>query len=350
MKQLLLLLLVSFFVHPVFSQSDKAIAHQLGFEYFAIKDTFRASTEDSIRFIVSKDREDKPFLLFIQGSGNASLIERTSPGGYFQLLENLMSDSMKNSYRVILLSKPGIPLVTDSAQTNAVFYSKTRGTFLRFVQNDYLDYYVSASRQVIDFVKKELPFDTKLFVVGHSQGYPVAAKLAARFPGHIDKVVCMSSNPFGQHYCQEVQKIRQQELLNRISSNEAQAKINSVYQQFNDVRTGFTQFGPGASDENFCLYRNDVSFNCEMAIDNLLAMQCPLLVVYGSSDIASVNNDLLPFFFARSGRNNLTLKCFPGYDHNYFHTEPATDGKSVRKECCWPLVFDNVDVWLKTGQ
>jgi pimeloyl-ACP methyl ester carboxylesterase len=349
MKQIILGFLFLLAISKGYSQSNVDIAHKIGFEYFAIKDTFRISTEDSIRFIVSNYNDNKPFLLFVQGSGNLSLIEKIN-NKYKLYLNELFPDSAKSAYRMVFILKPGVPLSIDKDQTDNSLHSRLRGDYFKFIQNDFLDYYVSAAKQTIDYLKAKAPNKTKLYVVGHSQGYQVIAKLAAYFPNNIDKAVCMSSNPFGQLHTQSIYKIRQEELLGHIEPKKAQLKVDSIYNHLSNVLEWFEwsqQHKSDTIDQNYSFFRNDYSFNCELAIDNLVKIKCPLLIVYGTADIASTYNDLLPFFFARSNRNNLTMQCYPGYDHNYFYHDHTKDGNLSKDEFNWPLVFGNIDKWLK---
>jgi pimeloyl-ACP methyl ester carboxylesterase len=346
MKHFSLIFVFCLLINNLFSQSNNEIASKIGYSYFSIKDTFELSTTDSIRFIISNIKDNKPILLFIQGSGNASLIEKDG-GNSKCFFNSLISDNLINDYRIVLISKPGIPLSLNYNSNDNNINSKFRGDYLIFTQNNFLDYYVSSAKQVIDYLSIKIATKSHVYVVGHSQGYQIVAKLAAKYPDKIDKVVCMSSNPFGQLHTQSILNIRQNELLGRIDPNQAQFKIDSIYSNLRLLKRWSKLPEPDKPDENYSYFRTDYSFNCEMAVDNLVKIKCPIMVVYGTADLASAYNDLLPFFFSRSNNDNLTMKSYVGYDHNYFYREYSKDGRMIKTEFNWPIVFSDIVKWLK---
>lgn len=319
----------------IFAQKPKP--QNLGWNYFAL---FDKKTNDSIRFLVSQtiDKQTKGIFLFCQGSTPQPLILQEN--GKF-VFAGLPFDHMpfRNQYRFVVVSKPGIPVVADSTELAAEYYYIDKNTGA--LPNNYLNfnnlqYYTYAHQKVLDFLcKQNWVNKNKIVVAGHSQGYRVAANLAAQPNTPISHLICASSNPYSRFH--NTINIRQQEYAGEISPQVAQKKIDTLYAQFKELlkfKNDKLRFWDWDS------YYNWASFTDPPAVDMLLSTQIPILVCYGTADTNALLNDMLPFEFIRRNKNNLTLKPFPNYDHNFF--EPIyKNSKFVSFEFHW----DEVAKW-----
>ncbi len=331
------------------AQNQSKIIRSAGFEYFSIKDKTPHSTCDSIRFIMNTGHAlNKPLLLFIQGSYPEALIYTYQKNECFSILDNLIHEELLKKYNFVLISKPGISLCADYDHRdeflNKNFQEKT------YYENDYLNYYVQSARQVIRYIlRKKLANPKKIFVVGHSRGYGIAAKLSALYPHLITKTVCMSAHVLFQDETY-IHDARRKEMRKELTPEQAQQNIDSVYEKLHGLKYWVNRKELQKKDpKNYAFSYTNYTFNFDTSLDYLLKIKGPLLVVYGTNDPASESNDLLPYFFMKAHKSNLTIQCYPGYDHNYTKWSPDAKGK-LQEEDHWADVFDKIDQWLQGDQ
>ncbi|SDD37540.1 alpha/beta hydrolase family protein [Williamwhitmania taraxaci] len=319
-----------------------------GFTYICLKDSSKSTISDSIRFVVNISLgKPKPLLLFIQGSGNGSIIFK-GDGFSFSLLSSFTTDSLIAKYTCVLIGKPFTALVSDMDGLSKT-YDTTQRSFTQFQYEDCLSYYVKSATQVLEYMAQQPYVDsTRMFVVGHSQGYAVAAKLAADYPRRIKKVACLSAGIFDRQ-SGTIMHIREQERGGIITHDKAQEYINAIYEHYSGLKQYVEEKLARESGyaPEIASYMNSYSFDYEPALNNLLKIRIPLLVIYGTNDLGSLDNDLLPLFFTRAGKVNLTMKCYPGYDHNFFSYDCDSEGKVVKENFNWPEVFLFVSNWLQ---
>ena len=322
-----------------FSQTDYKSITKAGYKYFSIKDTLKQSSCDSIRFVVrNNDSQKKPLLVFIQGSSSQSLIINDNNESY-SVIESLAYSELLEKYCVVLISKPGVSVCSaDKPHINNEVYTA----------NNYKDYYVNSTIQVIHFLTNQVYVDkSKVYLIGHSQGSSIAAKIASTYPNQISKLVFMSGHVFDRHY-QDITNYRKQAEYGIIASTQAQEKIDSVYNNYELLKQCVEQKSKYFENDDliFYHYRNSYSFNFDPPIDCLLKYNNPTLVVYGTKDPAVNELDMLPLFYTRANNTNLTIHCYPNYDHNYWLREYDNRGEVVKELFNWPSVFGKVDEWL----
>lgn len=340
MIKIIYTLIFSLLIFKSFSQISNNINDC--FTYLSIKNSIQEYQIDSIRFIISGDlSKKKPIILFIQGSGTQSIIQHTD-SAIFPITVSCIPKQFYHKYHIVLISKPYISIKQAYQKSNNII------NYEKFLTLDNLDYYVQTSKLVLSFIKNKSFCDsTKIFVIGHSQGYSVAAKLSALYPHLISKTVCMSSNVFDRQ-SGVIRDIRLKEKTNIINHDIAQQKIDSIYNNYKKIKIGKqTKINSFSDTLNFYRYKRDYSFNFDPPINYLLKINTPILVVYGTNDKASYDNDLLPLFFTRSNKNNLSMLVYPNYDHNYFET--IYDNSKAKKIPHWFDVFNDVEIWLESG-
>lgn len=78
-------------------------------------------------------------------------------------------------------------------------------------------------------------------------------------------------------------------------------------------------------------YRAWYSFSIRN-LDNLLKINIPLYIAYGTEDGEISNNmDMLPIEFTIAGKKNLILRAYPNYDHQFFELKKNSSGDVVDK-------------------
>jgi dienelactone hydrolase len=317
--------------------SEIDLLSKIRFEKFEIKGS------PNIEFMITKDTtgKRKPLILFIQGSGHVPLVLFDSKSIYNGFPFKI--DSFRPFCNFAIISKPGIPLSCPFESGINGFRDEKGKIPDTFFMNDHLEYYTRSAESVITFLlKKKYVNPDSIFVVGHSQGYRVAAKLAAKSKT-VKKVVCMSANPISRYS----EYISEQRFFANcgIKSNEvAQNAIDSIRDNCLNFCHNFKTIDTITSVP--IQFRNMFSFNFDIPLINFLNTSIPILIIFGTKDIGAQNNDILPILFAASGKQNLELKAFPDLNHNFFKKIYTNNGDLLKEEFHWDRVFKSLFQWL----
>jgi len=252
-------------------------------------------------------------LIFCHGSLPVPLLIET-PQGPMGVLPFSHFPYLK-SYRIALIAKPGIPLYAQQKDLQPNFsYHVDGGQPEFFRQRNYLDWYVNQGKTVLDRILADETLDTsRIVLLGHSQGAKVAAKWASEDP-RITHLGYLSGNPQGR-FEQYIRSIRQQEDQKEVSAEEAQQKIEELYGRWSSI------LHPKGEDfSQGDLPQTTISFSAP-TLDELLSLEIPLYVAYGTADLGARTCDMLPLEFMKAAKSNLTHKAYPGWEHNFFGTD-----------------------------
>ncbi len=288
--------------------------------------------------------EKKPVLLFCQGSLPRPLMITLEDGrNHFS---NYVFDYklLSEQYHLVQIAMPFTPVVCNQSELNTsmcyVPNVEASNEFdLNYQKANYLANYVDRASKVVDFLVEQPWVDvTQVVVLGHSQGSKVAVKLANKNK-RITKLGFFGGNTKGR-YDQFIREYRLKEEKGEISSEDAQEKIDELYERWKNINENVN--GPilARGDSS----QSTISFS-ENFEDDLLSLDIPVYVAYGSRDIIAINCDVLPLLFISEGKENLTMKSYPGLGHNFEKIDK--DGKSNYEEMYWQQVVDEFVEWLK---
>lgn len=286
--------------------------------------------KDTINFISLSNnyKEKKATILFIQGSKSIPII--LTKDGIRKI--NLPFEYIKylNKFNFIIINRKGTPLSSEYEQINKIITNPSS----EYLKNDNLLYREKQTRDVINFLKKQDWVDRKkIYVVGHSEGYRVAAK-ASENNNSIKKLVCISADPFNRT-SEDIVKLQIENLEINNDSINTKIILNKV--------SDFKSIGTVRNYKNDIELYNWASYEKFTPIKCLLNYNNPLMVVYGSNDYKSFNNYLLPFILKK---DKLELKIYPDLDHNFFKKEFDKDGKPLQDSYHWDEVFKDIVDWL----
>ena len=156
----------------------------------------------------------------------------------------------------------------------------------------------------------------------------------------------LSANPFSRFRDEELD-MRKNSMMddnNLTLDSLNQIKIDSTHDQFTQK-----YWQPPISNQDQsapCVkYRNYLSYLKDFPFKNLLACNIPILVAYGTKDIHSHDNDLLPYLFAANNNKNLTLKAYPGVEHNFIKRQKNEKGE-ITEDFLWDKVFKDTMDWF----
>ena len=353
MKKLLILAFVICFTNKLSAQTCCERIHNSGFLCISIPDNIYEEV-DSIRFVMSPNRPDKPTVIFSAGSGNRTLffIMNENPTQAYVNLPFDIYNHMKD-FNFVYISKPGTPLCSEW-NPNPPTIDTTFPDIMMFYKMDFLDYYVNQLNQVIDYLNQFS--QSPIYLIGGSQGGTVITKYAAIHSNKVQKIVPYSSGIMDRLY-EEILEWRKQADCGMISHEEAQANIDNVYKRYVNNKDYCTYFKNNPDSEiPYSLndhYRvmTDCSYNFEdISLNHLLKIDIPILCVYGTDDIKARDNDMLPLFFARAGKNNLTILPKLNCDHFFTERKPNLENGIMEEKYIGNEVFDEIFQWLQKNE
>lgn len=315
---------------------EDSVIHQLGFTRKSIK-----VENDTVHFLIlaseTELKKRKPLLLFLQGSSPRPILIYSN-GEVFPPLP-FPHSIFKPDYHIAIISKPGIPIYPDTitAQHTYLINGKVPGKYL---ENDNLYYYTKSATAVIKYLKAQPYIDQRRIVLfGHSQGYRIAVQTAAENK-EVTHLIAASANPYSRFHG-FITENRIKSLKDTANAQQYQKNIDSLYQDYQKILE--SKNAPGIYDSE--TYLHWYSFTEPSALQTLLKVSVPILIIYGSLDYGSIDNDRLPFEFARAGKKNLSVKPFLGLEHNFF--EVKTNGRPNYQKYHWDKVARYVSEWLK---
>ena len=276
----------------------------------------------------------KPLILYLQGSTNFP-IYYLKPNGSYSSGITLNVSSMSNNYHIVLISKPNTPFVDslEIAPSGRIQYPWRKG----YSEKYSLYWRVNSANRVINDVINKLQIDTsKVVVWGHSEGSQVAPGVALKNK-KVTHVISMAGNSLN-HLYDFILMERFSALSGKKSNEEAQSNIDSLYTEFEKIYKEPNSTTKEWFGESYLKWS---SFTLNPPIENMLKLELPILYVAGGNDVQSIMNmDYAKLEFLRKGKDNLTYKVFPNYNH--FFMETKTD-KSGKKE--WIDHLDEVNNW-----
>ncbi len=322
---------------PLSTGKDKGVIKGTSSRLFQIQTSI-----DTIEFIKldSSVKFRKPIFIMLQGSLPIPLIIRDSidKNKYNTFYTSFAFDvnQISKTHHIINISMPHIPVVVTGQEING------NGTYINpsplYNKNNYLGNYVRRAQEVITYLQSQSWADTSETVIfGHSQGSYIGIKVAAANPD-VTALAISGCNPFGR-YDGHIRRIRIAELSNQLSSLEAQEQITEHYDRwkhYSDNRNDDSQ-------ERGDTYKATFSFS-ESFVDDLIDIDVPIQVLYGSRDIGAIGCDYLPIAFEAVGKKNYQMSVFPGLGHNF--EEMDKHGNSNYEKMHWQKAIDSFYDWV----
>ncbi|MGV0966130.1 hypothetical protein [Empedobacter falsenii] len=333
LKILLILFLAFNFMN---AQKSKIINNES--TSFQIKDKI-----DNIDFIVfdTKFDEKKPIFLWCQGSLPYSIYVNTKNGMWLigGGISNFEIQKITKKYHLVVISMPKTPLISDENSINESYWyygdSKDKNIpSIDFLKADYLENYSKRAIKVLKYLHKQKWVDnTKLVVAGHSQGSKVVVRIAKDYK-NVTNLGLFSANPFGR-IDQNIRAYRKDAEKKEISWQEADKAIEQEYQFYKDANNSEKL----KNNPNLIAWK---SFS-EPFINDLLKINKPIYLAYGTNDIASDLCDLVPLYFIKSNNNNLTYKRYLNLEHNFFEVDE--NGIANHNKPHWEEVMNTFIEW-----
>lgn len=338
LRCMICLLVVSWLAKGACSQSPALSPERLGYSAHALEHPELGTVNYYIR---SPDPEaNKPILLYLDGSGPYPLFQRMKQGFGSTLV--IQDKRLLDRFDWVLISKPGVPFVDDmefDTATGAPRYDPPE----EYTKRLSLSWRVDSARAVIDeLLGRHGRKPAALIVVGVSEGFQVAAKLASEEP-RITAVGLFVGNGLNQFFDFIVAERMKMERGEQ-SPAETQRQIEAILQTAREI------YADPDSVDKFWMghtYKRWASFTRDDPLQSLKKIQAPVFVACCALDknTSILSADYIPLEFARQQRSNLTYKVYP-YEHSFMEAETDPNGNRVGIKPHFEEVFREFMAWL----
>jgi pimeloyl-ACP methyl ester carboxylesterase len=309
-----------------------------GFRHFTLKD----KEIGVVDFYVKGEGVNKPLLLYLDGSGAYPLFQKLKQGTASTVLLNLKKVTEK--YCVALISKPGVPFydtanveVSENSQPVVPeLYQKTLS----------LNWRAESANQVINYLaKKKMINKRRVVVFGFSEGAQVAPTLAAKNK-YVTHLVCFGGNGLN-HLFDPIVQTRQKMHAGQYTPTQAQHIVDSLMTTYKNIYAD-----PQSTEKQWWghTYKRWSSFDSGIPVERLLTLDIPIYWVNGGLDENPVlSSDYLKLAFIRAGKDNLTHRIYPTYDHQ-LNEHIIQEGKEPQLVPRYKEVMDEAFAWVEKAK
>lgn len=331
-KQIFVLLNVLFAIELA---AQSTSPKDFGYRYLIAN--YKGTTVEAL--IKSKHGEDsikKPLFFFCQGSLPVPLIKYDSASTYDVF--PFRPDSLLKKYHLVIVSKPGIPVVVNVKKLAPLFcYQDSTGQFPKaYSENNLLSYYSKRNIALLKYLLTEDWVDpTQLIVAGHSEGSTVAAKMACDYK-KITHLIYAGGNPLGR-IMSIVQKSRAEE-----SDTDSTRFGEYEFSYWADVVANKTSIDDVRGDTDKATYEFSIP-----PIDYMKVLKIPVLVSYGTKDWSAPFNDYMRVEMIRQQKRNFTFRAYVNAEHNFFPVD--ANNKPDYKNYNWDNVANDWARWLENS-
>jgi pimeloyl-ACP methyl ester carboxylesterase len=277
-----------------------------------------------------------PLVVWLPGSGAYPHFQTFSDGSRgVSFPRELLAFSDRAHF--MLIDKPGIPFVAEMQ------LDKESGRPIPLDSPAYRaglsrDNLISRTAIAISAARETLGDKIdRVVVIGGSEGAQYVFAVAGL--AHADKAVGWGGLALPQYYDFILdQRLRAER--GEISRAEAQAAVEGI---FADIKA--IQADPLSLDTRFIgeTNRRWSGFGPHAVVDDMLALDIPLLLVQGGNDPKApiMNTDFAMVAFLSRGKTNLDYWVYPDADHGYRSADPDKPGKKISiAGAIWSRVWD----------
>lgn len=281
--------------------------------YKTISTQYKSETcQIIIRTKQGEETKEKPLLLYFQGSlARPLFINYPEHQNYvYDMAFPFETDSLLEKYHIAVIAKPFIPVVANINDLDGSYSyldSVTGKNPKLYLQHNSLDYMAKRNAFVIDFLRKQKYVNKKrMIVLGHSEGARIAYE-TTKYNHHISALILLSGNPYGR-YMNIVQQNRNSEKDSTFAKTDNAFTFWKTIQQNKNVHN----FEDGGDT-----YASWYAYSKPYA-NELLALELPVFVGYGTKDDGAPYFDLFQFENSFQKNSNIKVKSYPGLDHSFY--------------------------------
>ncbi|NML67699.1 hypothetical protein HHL22_21060 [Hymenobacter sp. RP-2-7] len=329
MRLLYRLLALGVLLSPRLTHAQPKTPADFGYRHLQMR--YKGDTVNVL--VLSKKGEElkrKPVFFFAQGSSPSPVILYDEQGAY--RLIPIKMDSLLARCHLVVVAKPGLPLVGDLRQLGPGGYvldTKTGLLPAKYCQHNYLEYYVRRNRVVLRYLSRQPWVQADdITAMGHSEGSAVVARMA-RHSHHLRRVIYLAGSPLGR-------------MLTQVSGARLEvdsATAESLFNRWQQVVAAPSQVDCHG-DSNRLIYSLSTP---STPLEDLLHSRLPIFVGYGTRDRSALLNDYLRLEAIRRRKTNFAFHAYPEVEHNFFG---FTNGKIDYEKGQWDRVARDFFAWM----
>jgi pimeloyl-ACP methyl ester carboxylesterase len=324
------LLIILLLASTLAARAQSKTPSDFGYRHFPMR-----YQRDTVHILVLSRRGDeqkrKPVLFFAQGSTPSPVVLYDEQGPY-RLLPIKM-DSLLAGYHLVVVAKPGLPLVGDLRKLGPGGYVGDLKTGLlpaKYCQHNYLEYYVQRNNAVLRYLSQQPWVQADdITAMGHSEGSSIVARMA-RHPRHLRRVIYLAGSPLG--------RIITQVSSARLDSDSVGAE--TLFSRWQRVVAAPSELDCHG-DSNRLIFSLSTPQN---PLEDMLHSRLPIFVGYGTRDRSALLNDYLRVEATRRHRTNFSFHAYPEVEHNFFG---FTNGQIDYEKGQWDRVARDFLQWMR---
>jgi len=293
---------------------------------------YGADSAEYVKITSGRD-ERKPTIVFFPGSMPQPVVLRDGEASFVLPLGNFDYGALAAEFNLVVLQHPHLPAAAAVNELNDSYVFKSIDA--AYHRDNRLEKYVEVGSRLVAELKCE-PWVGAVVLFGHSQGAHVAAHVAMGSED-VAAVGYFSGNPMGR-FAEMIVRERVNSLLNNVSREAAQQKIDELYSSWKATCAEATERSEGAENA-----RTWTSFS-RCYIGEMARIVAPLFIAYGTEDAGARTCDLLPVYLELGGKRNYAFHPFVGRGHNF---EAINDSVSDFDDMAWQEAVDSFAEWIK---
>jgi pimeloyl-ACP methyl ester carboxylesterase len=273
----------------------------------------------------------KPVILLLHGSGGNSVIPRGEDGRIYQPIFSDALGRFRREWNIMVVEKRGVRLGDYEIHRDP---ERSR----EYTQHATRDGRVADVVRVVDALPELGLFDhSQLLLIGHSEGWKVAAGVAAKSRDITHLALLGAGAGHGLFDC--LLTLRRELACGTIEAEQFEGLYQRLVDDFRDIAAdpcSLEKFWSGHT------YVRWASYAFSPMSDDLLQVEIPIFLGIAFEDRSSPpeSADLIVAAFVRAGKRNLTIRNYIGCDHGLFRHE---DGQT---ENCQGEVLSDVMRWV----
>ncbi len=317
------------------AQATEAITAE-DFDHFSVRDPAMGVVTWHLDNANVETRGD--LIVWLPGSGAFPHFQSFDDGSFgYSFPRELFA--FREDAHFMLIDKPGLPFAAE------MMFDEERGRPLQLDSPEYragidLQHLLARSALAIAEVQRAYPDRfRRLIVIGGSEGAQYVFALARLVQA--DKAVGWGGLALPQYF----DFVLEQRLMaerREISREEAQSNVNDILAGISAIHADPMSVEPDFYGEANRRWRG---FGPHSAVDDMLALDIPLLLVQGGADNAApiINTDFAAVMFAALGRTNLDYWVYPQANHSMRVPDPANPARSVSIA---PEIWERIWSWV----
>lgn len=338
----ILLLAFSFLSTTMVSAQTLPTPEQLGWKEHVLTD----KKLGEVHYYVSANKSDqqKPVLLYLDGSGPYPLFQASAQG--FGSTVPLDYRSLSETYHIVLIGKPGVPFL-DSIQydtlTGYPMYTEPQ----EYIQRLSLHWRVNSAKLVTkDFLKRYKTDKKKIAVLGISEGFQVGAKLIAEDKTFTHALLFVG-NGLNQFYDALIQN-RNDATTGLQSAADSQKNVDSLFKVVKDIYAH-----PEATDKFWYghTYLRWASFCSNNPTENIVSVNIPVYIVSCTNDrnTSPSSIDYMQLECIRNKKEKVKFVNYP-YDHSFNEEIKNDQGEVTDRQNHMMELIEAGLKWLEEGK